>query len=73
MAEFIVWGTEEELCRDPDGVGCDHAIALHSENSDGCSHIGVSGWCGCTWCPERTGAAKLLEQTVSSKWITTSG
>jgi hypothetical protein len=65
MAEFVVYGIETELCGDPDGVDCDHAIALHAEDSDGCSHIGVSGWCECLFVPIRTGAAALLESVVA--------
>jgi len=66
MAEFVVYGTETELCGGPDGVDCGHAIALHAADADGCSYIGISGWCECNWFPVRVGVAALLENFVVS-------
>lgn len=68
MADAIIFGTESELCTDPDDVGCGHTAGVHGNASGGCSYIGVSGWCECTWAPKRDGAAFLLEITVSDDY-----
>lgn len=68
MADAVIFGTETGLCPDPDDAGCIHAVGVHDAVAGGCSHIGSSGWCDCTWVPERTGAAKLLADSVGKRY-----
>ena len=64
MAEFQWFGTEQDPCPWSATTGCEHAIGVHSDRTDGCSYMGSSGWCECTFVPERSGAAALLDDSV---------
>jgi hypothetical protein len=61
VAEVTWFGTEQDPCPDPDRVGCQHPIGIHDRRASGCSHIGSSGWCDCTFEPEAPRSAELKE------------
>ncbi len=69
MASVEFYGTERERCTDPDEVGCNHELAIHGAAADGCSHIGSSGWCLCSFVPERTGAAGILHDVITQNQL----
>ena len=68
MASYVAFGTETDPC-----PRCDHPIGWHGANTKGCSYDyfvepGLpSAFCRCSLQPVRTGARRVLEDTIGDR------